>query len=70
MIRHRVHKGLSFKYFSLHRLFSFTFMTLQAVLPLLGDHGMKSDDVIFAYRVLPVELSYRDTGSNSLAKPS
>ena len=70
MIWHRVHKGLSFKYFSLLRLFSFTFMILQAVLPILGDHDVKSDDIIFAYHVLPMELSYRDTGSNSLAKPS
>lgn len=70
MLWHRVHKGLSFKYFSSRHLFSFTFMILQTALPILGDHNVKSDDVIFAYRVLPMELSYCDTGSNSLAQPS
>lgn len=45
-------------------------MVLQVVLPILGDHDVKSDDVIFAYCVLPMELSYRDTSSNSLAKHS
>lgn len=69
MLWHRVHKGLSFKYFSSRRLFSFTFMILQTALPILGDHNVKSDDVIFAYRVLPMELSYCDTGSNSLPQP-
>lgn len=65
MIWHSVHKGLSFKYFSLHCLFSSTFMILQVVLSILGDHDMRS-----AYCVLPMELSYCDTGSNSLTKPS
>lgn len=66
-IRHKVYKELSFQYFSLHCVFSFTFMTLSV--PVLGDHNMKSDDVIFAYNVLPMELSYYNTGLNSLTKP-
>lgn len=70
MIWHSVHKGPSFKYFSLHCLFSSTFMILQVVLSILGDHDMRSDGVNSAYCVLPMELSYCDTGSNSLTKPS
>lgn len=70
MIWHSVHRGLSFKYFSLHCLFSSSFMILKVVLPILGVHDVRSDDVIFAYCGLPMELSYCDTGSNSPAKPS